>query len=506
MSSPPETPNFAEKYRALRPFAVATTLSADATTAVAIMAKIVERAAGECFLMEWVERGVARSRYTLVGLMPDLIWRCRNGRAETSRRDAGRADEFIPCADAPLTSLRATIAASRMALPASLPAASVGLFGYLSYDAARYMYDVPNTNPDVLGIPDGVFMRPGIVLVFDHATDMVTVVTPVWPDAGTSPDQAAQRTRRNIDMALDLMRAPAAATAVPSPSGARSGSIRTNMSAEEFRDNFARVSRKIPAGDVSQVGISLRFTRPISAPPFAIYRALRQLNPSPFMFYFDLVDFTIFGASPRLMVSVAGDRVTIRPIGGTRPRGASPEADRQNAQDLLGSDKETTEHLMNFDVGYRDMEKVAKRDSIKITEKMQLEYFSHVIHLVSTIEGVLDDKHDVVDALAAAFPAGTVVGSPKNRAMAVIDELEKERRSIYGGSVGYFAADGSMENYIAIRTALVRDGLMHVQAGAGIVADSDPAAEYQEIQHKAGALFRAADNAERGVPPTTSGL
>jgi anthranilate synthase component 1 len=161
---------------------------------------------------------------------------------------------------------------------------------------------------------------------------------------------------------------------------------------------------------------------------------------------------------------------------------------------------------MNFDVGYRDMEKVAKRDSIKITEKMQLEYFSHVIHLVSTIEGVLDDKHDVVDALAAAFPAGTVVGSPKNRAMAVIDELEKERRSIYGGSVGYFAADGSMENYIAIRTALVRDGLMHVQAGAGIVADSDPAAEYQEIQHKAGALFRAADNAERGVPPTTSGL
>ncbi|HEY6335996.1 MAG TPA: anthranilate synthase component I, partial [Alphaproteobacteria bacterium] len=438
-----------------------------------------------------------RNRYSFVGLKPDLIWRCVHGKAEINRRARVDANAFEPCADHPLGSLRALIEECRFELPAKLPPMASGLFGYMGYDMVRQMERLPDANPDVLGIPDAVFLRPTIVAVFDSLEDSVTLFTPVWPEKGVSVERAFDLAQERLaDLVVEFERS----VTYRRETGASHAEIaepRSNVTRETYHSLVEQAKAYIRAGDIFQVVPSQRFALPFKLPPFALYRALRRLNPSPFLFYLDFGGFAVVGSSPEILVRLRDGIVTIRPIAGTRPRGRDAAEDKAFADDLLADPKELAEHLMLLDLARNDVGRVAKIGTVKVTEKMQIEYYSHVMHIVSNVEGTLDPKHDALAALVAGFPAGTVSGAPKIRAMEIIDELENERRGIYAGAVGYFAANGAMDNCIVLRTALVKDGTMYVQAGGGVVADSDPEAEYQETRSKARALIRAAEEAVR---------
>ena len=396
-----------------------------------------------------------------------------------------------------LQSLRALLAASRIDLPPELPPIAAGVIGYLGHDTVRLIEHLPNARPDALAVPDGMFVRPTLMVVFDNLKDEMIVVTPVRPqpgiDAETAYASAVERLRGVVE-ALDapLPHATAMANAhlaLPAP--------RSNTSPAEYMGMVARAKEYIAAGDVFQVVLSQRFAVPFTLPPFALYRALRRINPSPFLFHLDFGSFALVGSSPEILVRVRDGEVTIRPLAGTRPRGATPEVDKALEAELLADPKERAEHLMLLDLGRNDVGRVAEIGTVRVTESFAIERYSQVMHIVSNVVGRLDKRHDTVDALMAGFPAGTLSGAPKVRAMEIIDELEKEKRGPYGGCVGYFSADGEMDSCIVLRTALVKDGVMHVQAGAGIVADSDPEAEQAECGYKAKALFKAAEEAVR---------
>jgi len=495
MTINPTLGDFARIYDAGKPQVVWTTLIADLDTPVSAMLKLAD-GRPNAFLFESVERGV-RNRYSFVGLKPDLIWRCVHGKAEINRRARVDANTFEPCPDHPLDSLRALIEECRFELPANLPPMASGLFGYMGYDMVRQMERLPDANPDVLGIPDAVFLRPTIVAVFDSLEDSVTLFTPVWPEKGVSVERAFDLAQERLaDLVVEFERS----VTYRRETGAGHAEIaepRSNVTRETYLSLVEQAKTYIRAGDIFQVVPSQRFALPFKLPPFALYRALRRLNPSPFLFYLDFGGFAVVGSSPEILVRLRDGIVTIRPIAGTRPRGRDAAEDKAFADDLLADPKELAEHLMLLDLARNDVGRVAKIGTVKVTEKMQIEYYSHVMHIVSNVEGTLDPKHDALAALVAGFPAGTVSGAPKIRAMEIIDELENERRGIYAGAVGYFAANGAMDNCIVLRTALVKDGTMYVQAGGGVVADSDPEAEYQETRSKARALIRAAEEAVR---------
>jgi anthranilate synthase component 1 len=495
MTINPTLGEFARIYDAGKPQVVWTTLIADLDTPVSAMLKLAD-GRPNAFLFESVERGV-RNRYSFVGLKPDLIWRCVHGKAEINRRARVDANAFEPCPDHPLDSLRALIEECRFELPANLPPMASGLFGYMGYDMVRQMERLPDANPDVLGIPDAVFLRPTIVAVFDSLEDSVTLFTPVWPEKGVSVERAFDLAQERLaDLVVEFERS----VTYRRETGAGHAEIaepRSNVTRETYLSLVERAKAYIRAGDIFQVVPSQRFALPFKLPPFTLYRALRRLNPSPFLFYLDFGGFAVVGSSPEILVRLRDGIVTIRPIAGTRPRGRDAAEDKAFADDLLADPKELAEHLMLLDLARNDVGRVAQIGTVKVTEKMQIEYYSHVMHIVSNVEGTLDPKHDALAALVAGFPAGTVSGAPKIRAMEIIDELENERRGIYAGAVGYFAANGAMDNCIVLRTALVKDGTMYVQAGGGVVADSDPEAEYQETRSKARALIRAAEEAVR---------
>ena len=495
MTIRPAFGDFARDYDAGKAQIVFTTLIADLDTPVSAMLKLADGRPSS-FLFESVERGV-RNRYSFVGLKPDLIWRCTRDKAEINRRARIDANAFEPCAGHPLESLRALIRECRFELPAGLPPMASGLFGYMGYDTVRQMERLPDANPDVLGVPDGIFLRPTIVAVFDSLEDSVTLFTPVWPEKGVAADRAFDLARERLaDLVAEFERSVTYRRET-SAGHAEIGEPRSNVTQAAYHSVVERAKEYIRAGDVFQVVPSQRFALPFKLPPFALYRALRRLNPSPFLFYLDFGAFAVVGSSPEILVRLRDGMVTIRPIAGTRPRGRDAAEDKAFADDLLGDPKELAEHLMLLDLARNDVGRVAKIGTVKVTEKMQIEHYSHVMHIVSNVEGTLDPKHDALDALIAGFPAGTVSGAPKIRAMEIIDELENERRGIYAGAVGYFAANGAMDTCIALRTALVKDGTMYVQAGGGVVADSDPEAEYQETRNKARALIRAAEEAVR---------
>ena len=486
---------FAETYRAGQAQVVWTTLIADLDTPVSAMLKLADGRAN-AFLFESVERGV-RNRYSFVGLKPDLIWRCRGERAEINRRARVDAARFEPCPGHPLEALRALVRECRFALPAGLPPMASGLFGYMGYDVVRQMERLPDRNADLLGIPDAIFLRPTVVAVFDSLEDTVTLFTPVWPAPGVEALRAYDlASERLADLVADFERSVSyrrEASAGP----AELGEPRANMTREAYHALVERAKEYIRAGDIYQVVPSQRFALPFKLPPFALYRALRRLNPSPFLFFLDFGGFAVVGSSPEILVRLRDGIVTIRPIAGTRPRGRDAAEDHALAAELLADPKERAEHLMLLDLARNDVGRVVEIGTVKVTEKMEIEHYSHVMHIVSNVEGRLDPKYEAIDTLVAGFPAGTVSGAPKIRAMEIIDELESERRGIYGGAVGYFAANGAMDTCIALRTALVKDGTMYVQAGGGVVADSDPEAEYQETRSKARALIRAAEEAVR---------
>jgi anthranilate synthase component 1 len=362
------------------------------------------------------------------------------------------------------------------------------------------MERLPDANPDVLGLPDGMFVRPTVVAIFDNVEDKVTVVTPVRPDAALPAAdayaEALARLRRvlaDFDRSLPHQR-PATIGVPPLPEP------ESNTTRDAYHATVNKAKEYIAAGDIFQVVPSQRFRVPFRLPPFALYRALRRLNPSPFLFFLAFRGFAVVGSSPEILVRVRGGKVTIRPIAGTRRRGGDATEDEALAAELLADPKERAEHLMLLDLGRNDVGRVAKVGSVRVTEQFVIERYSHVMHIVSNVEGTLDPRYDAIDALIAGFPAGTVSGAPKVRAMEVIDELEPERRGIYAGCIGYIGANGEMDTCIALRTGIVKDDVLYVQAGGGVVADSDPEAEYQESRNKARALIRAAEEAVRFAP------
>jgi anthranilate synthase component 1 len=449
------------------------------------------------FLLESVEGGAVRGRYSIIGLKPDVIWRCRGDKAEINRNARADPEAFTPEEKTSLDSLRALIGESRIEVPQGLPPMASGVFGYMGYDMVRLVEKLPEGNPDKLGVPDSIFLRPTVIAIFDNVEDIVIIVTPVWPRIGLSARAAYNQAIERIgDVVNDLDRSlPQQRTdldprlELPAPG--------SNMSPDEYKAMVEKAKEYILAGDIFQVVLSQRFSTPFTLPPFALYRSLRRLNPSPFLYFLDFGGFSIIGSSPEILVRLRDETVTIRPIAGTRPRGKTPDEDRALAADLLADKKELAEHLMLLDLGRNDVGRVARIGSVKVTERNIIEYYSHVMHIVSNVDGKIDPQYDAMNALMAGFPAGTVSGAPKVRAMEIIEELEPEKRGIYGGAIGYFAANGAMDTCIVLRTAVVKDQVMYVQAGAGIVADSVPESEHQECQHKARALFRAAEEAVR---------
>jgi len=373
-----------------------------------------------------------------------------------------------------------------------------GVFGYLDYDMVRQMEDLPDDNPDFFGLPQSIFIRPTIMAIFDAVKDEIIILTPVWPDtditAATAYDQACDR----LSGTLDRLSAPLD-YAVANYDSECPPEIEpvSNMSKQAYMNKVERAKEYITAGDIFQVVLSQRFEIPFDLPSFALYRALRRINPSPFMFYLNFGEFAVVGSSPEILVRVREGTVTIRPIAGTRRRGRNPADDRAMADELINDPKELAEHLMLLDLGRNDVGRVAKIGSINVTDKFSLEYYSHVMHISSNVEGELEERQDAISALVAGFPAGTVSGAPKVRAMEIIDELEEERRGIYAGCVGYFSANGDMDTCIALRTTIVRDGKMYIQAGAGVVADSIAELEHKECGNKARAAITAAEEAYR---------
>ena len=499
MKIEPDLASFCATYEKGTAQVVWTSLVSDVETPVSAFLKLA-RGKPYSFILESVEGGATRGRYTFIGLAPDLIWRCQGNRAEINRTAQADADAFVPCPvaekDGTIPSLRALVAESRIDLPLGLPPMSAGLVGYAGYDTVRLVEDIPDDNPDLLGVPDGVFMRPTVMAVFDTIEDRISVITPVRPRPGVDAKAAHAEAVARLTTALrDLDEPlPEAARVLPERDVAALEPA-SNMTQAQFHAMVERAKEYIKAGDIFQVVLSQRFSVPFPYPPFALYRALRRLNPSPFLFFLDFGAFAIVGSSPEILVRVRGGKVTIRPIAGTRPRGKTPAEDQDLAQDLLSDPKELAEHLMLLDLGRNDVGRVARVGTVTVTEQFTVEYYSHVMHIVSNVEGDLDPKWDTLDALFAGFPAGTVSGAPKVRAMEIIDELENLRRGVYAGCIGYFGANGDMDTCIALRTAVVKDDVMYVQAGGGVVHDSSPEGEYQESRNKARALIRAAEEA-----------
>src|ERR1700682_6509392 len=488
---------FAARHAGREPQLVWTTLVGDLETPVSAFLKL---AGGKphSFLFESVEGGAVRGRYSIIGLDPDLIFRAEDGRAEINREAREKPGAFAPCKQETLSALRDFVAESKLAIPPELPPMAAGIFGYLGYDVVRQMEKLPRPNPDPIGIPDAILIRPTVIVVFDAVKDAMTVITPVRPEKGVGAKAAQAAATERLSRVADRLEKPLDKQPPPPNFDPLQIATQSNTTPAEFERMVLAAKEYIMAGDVFQVVLSQRFEAPFPLPPFSLYRALRRTNPAPYLYYLDFGGFAVAGSSPEILVTARNGKVTVRPLAGTRPRGATPTEDEALAAELLADPKERAEHLMLLDLGRNDVGRVAAVGEVKVTDSFFIERYSHVMHLVSNVEGNIRDGLDAIDALAAGLPAGTLSGAPKIRAMQLIDEFEKEKRgAVYAGAVGYFAADGSMDTCIVLRTALVKDGMMYVQAGGGIVADSVPEAEYQETVNKAKALMSAADEAVR---------
>ncbi|MDO8606405.1 MAG: anthranilate synthase component I [Phaeospirillum sp.] len=498
MSLQPDYSSFAATYDSGKPQVVWRILVADLETPVSAFLKLTN-GQPNAFLLESVEGGAVRGRYSILGFKPDLMWKCEGNQAWVNRNVRSKSGGFIPCpvaeASGALDSLRALISECHIDTPPHLPPMSAGLIGYMSYDMVRLVERLPDTNPDTIKVPDGIFMRPTIMAVFDNVNGTLTAVTSVWPRPGLDAQTAWELASERLEHVVETLECPL-------PHG-EAGASRAEhqpipvpgVSPEHYCRMVEKAQEYIAAGDVFQVVLSQRLAVPFKLPPFSLYRSLRRLNPSPFLFFLDFGEFQLVGSSPEILVRLRDDKITIRPIAGTRRRGKTPAEDDELAADLLADPKELAEHLMLLDLGRNDVGRVAAIGSVSVTKKMAVEYYSHVMHIVSNVEGKIREGCDAMDALMAGFPAGTTSGAPKIRAMEIIDELETERRSFYAGAIGYFDGNGNMDTCIALRTTLVKDGTMYIQAGAGIVADSVPLSEHEECMNKARALVRAAEDA-----------
>ncbi|MEQ1753181.1 MAG: anthranilate synthase component I [Micropepsaceae bacterium] len=494
MDCVPSFEAFRKAYEADTPQIVSRTLVADLDTPVSAWLKLGTHDPYS-FLLESVQGGETRGRYSIIGLKPDIVWRCRGGVAEVNVRAQSSPDSFVPEKDAPLVSLRRWLARIKLDIPHTLPPMASGLFGYLAHDMVRLMEKLPAPNPDSLGVPDSTLIRPTIVAIFDSVRANITIATPCFPAPGLGAQAAYEAAAERLsDVAVDFSR-PAVDVDRRDVAPEVFGPPESNTSHAEYLQIVARAKEYILAGDIFQVVPSQRFRRKFELHPFQLYRALRRLNPSPYLYFLNYPGFSVVGSSPEIMVRARDGVVTIRPIAGTIRRSEEPDEDRKLAETLLADPKERAEHLMLLDLGRNDVGRVAMTGTVTVTDQFFIEKYSHVQHIVSNVQGQLRPDRDALDALIAGFPNGTTSGAPKIRALEIIDELEKEKRGIYGGAVGYFSAAGNMDMCIALRTAVVKDRVMYVQAGGGVVADSDPQAEYMETVFKSAALFKAADEA-----------
>ena len=464
----------------------------DTETAVTAYHKLAEGPFG--FLLESVVGGEQWARYTFLGTRPAGAWRLQGGDVSLWTPEQGWAP--VECDD-PLADLDARLRRREMAEVPGLPRFMGGAVGYFSYDVVRHIENLPDAPPDDLGLPDGLFVFTDLVLAIDNLKGRAMVIASVPVDAGD--DEATLRARH--DEAVDRIAAtirrlaegggPAPLDLAPEPDDDPPYTSSTTRA--DFEAGVERIRDYIAAGDAFQVVLSQRLAMDLTTAPFDLYRAVRTLNPSPYLYFLELDGVTLVGSSPEVLVRLDDDTVTVRPIAGTRPRGATPEEDRALADELAADEKELAEHRMLVDLGRNDVGRVAEYGSVTVPELMVVERYSHVMHLVSQVEGRLAEGRSAIDVFRACFPAGTVSGAPKVRAMEIIDELEPVRRGPYAGAVGYFNWGGkAMDTAIAIRTVVVAEGRAHVQAGAGVVADSVPAAEHDETLNKARALLRAA--------------
>ncbi len=481
-----------------RPSLVWKRIVADTETPVSAALKLMQSDRGD-FLLESVEGGETRGRHSLIGLAPDLIFRANGEDAEINRNWAYDRDDFKPLEADSLSALRQLVASCHMDVPKELPDALACLVGYFGYETIGLVEKLPRAAQSDLQTPDMLFVRPTLVLIFDRLSDELFIIAPIWPEISAehkpskSYEQKISAALENIDdIERQLNRAVPKQTTLAQ---IQDIDFTPNVAPDDYKSMVRRAKDYITAGDIFQIVLAQRFTAPFTLPPIELYRALRRINPSPFLFFLDLPEFALIGSSPEILVRSKNGEITIRPIAGTRPRGKNAAEDAANKASLLADPKECAEHLMLLDLGRNDVGRVAKESSVKVTDSYMVEFYSHVMHIVSNVTGNLDDKYDAIDALFAGFPAGTVSGAPKVRACEIIAELEPETRGAYAGGVGYFSPNGDMDSCIVLRTGIVKDGQLHVQAGAGIVADSDPDYELRECEAKSGALLAAAKEA-----------
>ncbi|MFQ5877619.1 MAG: anthranilate synthase component I [Acidobacteriota bacterium] len=462
-------------------------IGADLLTPVAAFLRIA-RGARHPFLLESVEGGETVARYSFLGRDPVAVVRASSSRGPDEGPRAAALDALR----------RATAPYRAVRLP-DLPRFAGGAVGYLSYDVVRALERLPRSTRDDLHAPDVLFGVYDTVLAFDHLKQRIQIVSNIRAEDKGEPVPARllarryREARRRIEATERLLRRP---VSMPSVRGRRAGRWACNVTESRYKSAVRRAKQYIRAGDIYQVVLSQRFDRRTRAHPFSIYRALRRINPSPYMYYLDFGEIGLAGASPEMLVRVEGDRIRTRPIAGTRPRGRDEEADAQLAEELRADPKERSEHVMLVDLGRNDLGRVSRPGSVRVTRFMDVERYSHVMHLVSEVCGRLRPGRDAFAGLLACFPAGTVSGAPKVRAMEIIDELESTRRGPYSGAVGYVDYSGALDSCITIRTVVTRNGTAHAQAGAGIVADSLPDREYRECVSKAGALIDAVELAE----------
>lgn len=467
-------------------------IMADLDTPVSAFRKIDD--GRYAFLLESIEGGEKWARYTFLGSSPSVVIRSRGNTVEII--ETGKPLRRAETAD-PLGFVRDYLSRFIPVAIPGIPRFFGGAVGYLGYDMVRHFESLPTANPAVIGAYDSYFVITDTILIFDNVSQKIKVVSNAHIEEGKPLETAYAEATAKIDAIIKKLRTP-----LPIASSARADkrvSFVPNMSREAFEEAVEKAKEYIKAGDIFQIVLSQRFSGDLTVEPLDIYRVLRTLNPSPYMFFLRLDDTLVVGASPEVMVRREGPRVELRPIAGTRPRGATPEEDENFEKEMLQDPKERAEHVMLVDLGRNDLGRVCKTGTVRVSELMVVERYSHVMHIVSNVQGELEDGKDAFDVVRATFPAGTLSGAPKVRAMEIIDELEPVRREIYGGAVGYFSFSGNMDLAIAIRTLVINDGKVYLQAGAGIVADSVPAAEYQESVNKAMAVVKAIETVEMGL-------
>lgn len=459
---------------------------ADLLTPVSAFLKIKD---GYSYLLESVEGEEKIARFSFIGIEPSIIFKSKGNNVELTRN--GKKKRFFT--NSPLEEIRKIMNSFKPARIKGLPRFSGGFVGYMGYDMIRFFEELPDENPDALDIEDAIFMLADTLVIFDHSTHKIKVVVNAYSRTPTAYDRAVRKIEETVTKLNEAGKQRNIKTKKTKPH-----KIQSNFTKKGFEASVRKAKEYIKAGDIIQVVLSQRFRTKLSCDPLDVYRELRSLNPSPYMYYLNFNDIKMIGASPEMLVRCENGKVETRPIAGTRPRGKDEEEDKKLEKELLQDAKERAEHIMLVDLGRNDIGRVCKPGSVKVSELMFIERYSHVMHIVSSCVGRLAKGYDAYDVLKAAFPAGTVSGAPKIRAMEIIDELENTRRGPYAGAVGYFSFAGNMDTCINIRTILVKGDNAFIQAGGGLVADSVPAREYQESVNKAKAMIRAIEIAEEG--------